>query len=373
MSHLAELRDRLSRQVDDLSMEKLVRGTVAMIVEEILQKEVYEHAAVHYDEAVVKYTRHEGRDYVNYTAPCTKSVSWAGGGFDDHWQSSSQGPYPYLMQRSYELTGSTLPDRPKWQSDMEAALREVNGHIDDHYEKLETQLTRQVSERKRIADAVSQQAASDGLRIPQLARIEKELAPKLTMISLAEADRRVASGEPVSKVAADTRNSIVDGIRKFGTALEEATPALVTTMIQQGEEQMRELLLVGLRMQYDGAVTAESHVRNGKTDLLVRWHDMSLFIAELKIYRVPSDVVKAINQLFGYIPIRNNHATLVWFIKDKTTNSKLAEKNIKQELQNHDLYQGPVSGKNDEYEFYRDSRRLQTIHLTVVTIIIDSP
>lgn len=370
-SHLAGVRDRLERHVNELSLVKLREGSTAMIVDEILKRDVYEHAAVRYDDAVVDASRNDGRDYVHYKAPCTETVSWAGGGYSDHWRGGGDdAPYNYYVHRSYEVIGENLPSRSTWQVDMESNVSEVNRQIDDHYEKLESQLNRQVSERKRLADAITEQAISDNLRVPRLTRFIEQLAPKLTMISIAEADRRVASGVPISKVTIDIRNSIVDGIRKFGTALEEATPALPAIMIGQGEEQMRELLLVGLRMQYGGAVTAESYVRQGKTDILVRWHDTSIFIAELKIYRRPSDVEKAITQLFGYIPVRNNHAALVWFIKG-TKNSEQSEVNIKKGLKAHGLYVGPVTGKNDEYEFRHASDSARKIRLALVVIIID--
>lgn len=266
-----------------------------------------------------------------------------------------------------------MTDRAAWQQDMDAAVTKVNQVIDDHYEQLETALNQRVEKRKKMADQISRQATADGLRVQKILyvkEVEEYLAPKLTMVSLSQADNLVRAGASVSQVAAEIQDSIVKGIRRFGTALEEATPGLPAILLAQHEEQMRELLLVGLRMQYGGAATAESYVRNGKTDILVRWHDMSVFIAELKIYRGPATVAAAINQLFGYIPVRSNHAALVMFIKG-AQNSAGAETAILTAVHGHNLYVKPVPGRANEFEFKHASDSLRKIRLAVINIIID--
>jgi len=372
--HLADVRGRLVERVNAMSFQKLAAGSVALLVAEILSDEVYEPAQIDYDAATVDFHHHEGRDYITYTAPCTDSVSWAGGSYDDH-RHVGVGPYPYKMRKIYQIIGSSITDRAAWQQDMEAAVAAINQLIDDHYEKLETALSQRVAERKQLADQISHQATVDGLSVEEtlyVKRVEQDLAPKLTMVSLSEADKRVSAGASVSEVAAAIQDSIVKGIRRFGTSLEEATPGLPAILIAQHEEPMRELLLVGLRMQYGVAATAESYIRNGKTDILVRWRDMSVFIAELKIYKRPGTVEAAINQLFGYIPARSNHAALVMFIKG-TDKSVRAEKAIFDAVQGHNLYIKPVPGKDKEFEFKHASDSLRKIRLAVINIIIDDP
>lgn len=372
--HLADLRERMIKRVNEMSLQKLAAGSVALLVAEILNDEVFEPAQIDYDAFDVDFHHHDGRDFITYTAPATKTVSWTGGGFDDHRRVGA-GAYPYKVRRIYQITGPAATDRAAWQQDMEAGVTAVNRLIDDHYEKLERTLTQRVAERKQQAAAILQQAVVDGLTVQEnklIKSVEQEIAPKLTMVSLDEADRRVNAGASVSEVAAEIQDSIVKGIRRFGTALEEATPELPAILIAQHEEVMRELLLVSLRMQYGGAATAESYVRNGKTDILVRWHDMSVFIAELKIYRTPQNVPDAIDQLFSYIPVRSNHAVLLMFIKgaDKSLD---AEKAILDGVREHKLYVEPVPGRVDEFEFRHASDSLRKIRLAVISMIIDDP
>jgi hypothetical protein len=371
--HLADVRKRLIARVDDMSAQRLLAGSVDFLVAEILNEDTYEPAEIEYDAAMVELTRYEGRDYIHYKAPCTESVSWTGGTFDDHWGPVDAGPYPYRRRKTYEVIGGVAPNRAAWQGDMETAVTAVNNLIDDHYQKLETALKDRVAARKRLAKGISEQAAADGLSIETIRDWAKvQLGPSLTMISLSAADRRVEAGASISEVTTEIRDSIVEGIRRFGTALEESTPGLPAILIDQGEEQMRELLLVGLRMQYGGAVTAESYVRRGKTDLLVRWRDTSVFIAELKIYKGPAAVTSAINQLFGYIPVRGDHGALVVFIKG-AKGSENRERQTLAAVRRHKLCIRPAPGKVNEFEFQHADDPDRKINLAVVTIIVDDP
>lgn len=77
--HLAGVRQRLIARVNEMSLQKLTEGSVALLVAEIINgDEVYEPAQIDYDNATVDFHHHQGREFITYAAPCTDSVSWTG-------------------------------------------------------------------------------------------------------------------------------------------------------------------------------------------------------------------------------------------------------------------------------------------------------
>jgi hypothetical protein len=60
-----------------------------------------------------------------------------------------------------------------------------------------------------------------------------------------------------------------------------------STSAHLGEEQIRDLLLIGLNGQFEGRAAGEVFNGKGKTDILIREQDRHIFIGECKIWRGP--------------------------------------------------------------------------------------
>ncbi|HVB46134.1 MAG TPA: DNA-processing protein DprA, partial [Streptosporangiaceae bacterium] len=90
-------------------------------------------------------------------------------------------------------------------------------------------------------------------------------------------------------------------LRNARNALER-TPSMTASL---DEEKIRDLLLVFLNAQFEGAAAGEVFNAAGKTDILIRVEDRNVFIAECKIWKGPKTIPDALTQLLGYLAWRD--------------------------------------------------------------------
>jgi len=78
------------------------------------------------------------------------------------------------------------------------------------------------------------------------------------------------------------------------TMVMERSPSAFATM---GEEDLRNHFLMALNAQFEGAATGETFNLSGKTDILLRYENRNIFIAECKFWEGISSFEKALDQL----------------------------------------------------------------------------
>jgi hypothetical protein len=96
----------------------------------------------------------------------------------------------------------------------------------------------------------------------------------------------------------------------------ERTPSMTAHL---AEEKIRDLLLVFLDAQFEGAAAGEVFNGAGKTDILIRAGDRNVFIAECKIWKSPKTIRDALTQLLSYLVWRDTKAALLLFIPSGET------------------------------------------------------
>ncbi|MFE4579698.1 hypothetical protein [Streptomyces chartreusis] len=87
------------------------------------------------------------------------------------------------------------------------------------------------------------------------------------------------------------------------------------TSAKMGEEEIRNLLLVGLNSHFEGKAAGEVFNKTGKTDILIRVEDRHIFIGECKIWKGPKTITDTLDQLLGYLTWRDTKAALLLFIR----------------------------------------------------------
>lgn len=366
--HLSERRERALRAVDDLMPSELAHLPVEGLIAKILPEYTLEPAVIAFDQAVVNPRFHDAQPWVDYEAPCTESVSWFGGGYGDH-RAVNDGQY--LVTKTYPAPNNRGPSKHEWQTEMEEILMRINALIRRHHEQLEPLLRDRITSRQQFVVAVHQQASDDGLAIRSWARAElSPIMPK--WLTLEDLEFRATAGVPVPPLIAEIRNAAVRAIRNFGLALERSNPALAHQMLSLGEESIRELLVIALNLQWAGLVTGETFVRDGKTDVLLRWRNNHAFIGECKIWKGPKQLHEAIDQLLGYVPWRDQHAALIVFIKG-AEGATVKEESAREVVRTHRGCRGAVPGKTDEFLFAGTDDKDRPIHLSLITVVIDDP
>ncbi|MGH3252546.1 MAG: hypothetical protein ACRDOI_40905, partial [Trebonia sp.] len=98
----------------------------------------------------------------------------------------------------------------------------------------------------------------------------------------------------------------------------ERNPSLTAKL---NEEDIRNVLLMGLNTQFEGKAGGEAFNYSGRTDILIRERDRNVFIGECKIYdpaykhSVERVIAHALTQLLGYLAWRDTKAALLLFIR----------------------------------------------------------
>lgn len=115
---------------------------------------------------------------------------------------------------------------------------------------------------------------------------------------------------PEPALSDETFGDIIEVIRST-TQTMQRLPATASAM---GEESLRDHILIGLNNQF-GPATGESFNGRGKTDIYIPVEGSAgnVFIAECKIWKGPTGIGKAIDQLLGYLTWRDTKAALIIF------------------------------------------------------------
>lgn len=213
---------------------------------------------------------------------------------------------------------------------LDATLNEIKGYL------------------KHIADACDAHNAALDQKIREMVRIRKErlLSNRqilanigLPIQSRADAPRTYAVPNvrrkpqlkpPVVKEKAFVPEPALDEkeydhilsiIRSMVHVIERSPKAFA----EMGEEDLRSHFLVQLNGQYQGRATGETFNYQGKTDILIREGDRNVFIAECKIWKGEAELLKAIDQILGYLHWRDTKAALLAFNRNKAFSDVLAK------------------------------------------------
>lgn len=214
--------------------------------------------------------------------------------------------------------------------ELENTLREVNGYLthvrsacEAHNASLE-RLTHEIFNwRKEKLLSNRNIVASIGLPIQS-----RTDAPRTYAIP--DVQRKPAIKPPVVKEKAFVPEPALDEteyehilsiIRSMVHVIERSPKAFAT----MGEEDLRSHFLVQLNGQYKGRATGETFNYQGKTDILIREGDRNVFIAECKIWKGETELLKAIDQILGYLHWRDTKAALLMFNRNKAFSDVLAK------------------------------------------------
>ena len=139
-----------------------------------------------------------------------------------------------------------------------------------------------------------------------------------------------------------------------------------STFVHMEEEQIRDLILVNLNGHYEGGATGETFNAQGKTDILIREDGRNVFIAECKFWKGPKSLIKAINQILGYLTWRDTKAALLLFCNNVDFTNTLSSiattvpehPNFKQELRK-------ISDTHVRYLFRQKDDPVRDLYLAV--------
>ncbi len=150
----------------------------------------------------------------------------------------------------------------------------------------------------------------------------------------------------------------------------ERSPSLTSSY---GEEQIRDLLLIFLNAQFEGAAAGEVFNKSGKTDILIRVDDRNIFIGECKIWGGPNSISQGLEQLFDrYLTWRDAKAALMLFVRDGDLTA-ITRKSI-EVIEAHPQYLRTVSnggpGERSDFVFHSKGDRSREVRLAFLSFFL---
>lgn len=173
--------------------------------------------------------------------------------------------------------------------------------------------------------------------------------------------------KPEPGIAAEDFEHILSVIRHEARTAEAAPK----TFASFDEESLRDLLLAHLNGHYLGDATGETFRKTGKTDIRIEVEKRAAFIAELKVWRGPSQLTAACDQLLAYLTWRDCKAALVVYNKHNARFSEILAK-LPATLRQHPNFRREGAQEDEgEWRFTFASRHDDAREITVQVFLVD--
>lgn len=192
------------------------------------------------------------------------------------------------------------------------------------------------------------------------------ITPKRIKIELPKVKAEKFKPEPA--LSMEIYNDVIERIQSMSIAIERSPK----TFSRMKEEQLRDLLLVILNAHYEGQAMGEVFNNLGKTDILIRYENANVFIAECKFWKGEKKLLKTIDQLLKYVTWRDTKTAIILFNREGDL-TEILEK-IPEIVKKHPCCKRDMEIKTGEtyfkYVFHHPDDRNREIILTIMVFNI---
>lgn len=114
---------------------------------------------------------------------------------------------------------------------------------------------------------------------------------------------------------------ILRRIRHIGASFEK-TP---NTFIKLDEEELRNIIVAQLNVDYEGQVQGKAFRNNGKTDICIEYNNRAAFVTECKFWKGKQVLNSTLKQLLSYTTWHDSKLAIVFFSKTNKDFFKVIE------------------------------------------------
>jgi hypothetical protein len=282
----------------------------------------------------------------------------------------------------YSVHGNTLVVRLSVER---ARVQMLDKKIDDEFNFLETYLrdlrdmipkwnehlkgTIEDALRHRNAELEKKRAFEKnmaGLSVP-IRRRDEAVIETIVPVKRKAVRPRLATSAPERSWLIEQR--MYDDILRSLESMVKVMERSPSTFCHMDEEALRDVLLVNLNGIYEGAASSETFNGEGKTDILLRWEDKNVFIAECLIWKGPEYLRQKMDeQLFNYATWRDSRLVLIVF--SKNTDFTKVVTSMRETIKSHSQCVQVDTTYNHEsgarYIFHRKDDRQRELQLTSI-------
>lgn len=242
----------------------------------------------------------------------------------------------------------------------------ITNQINGHNNGLKTEIERLFHERKN--DLMSKSDFLSQLGVPIK---KKENLPETFAVSTARPPKKIVPKPSVSTIDGkidptlelDVYEEILQVMHDLGKAIER----MPATYEGKTEEQMRDHFLMYLEPRFEGSATGETFNKSGKTDILLRYQNSNVFVAECKYWSGEKHYLDTIGQILGYLTWRDSKAAIILFVKNLDFSSVIEA--VKTTTPKHKNFVSFDGGKEDTwitYKIYLNGDPNRKVFLTIL-------
>ncbi len=243
----------------------------------------------------------------------------------------------------------------EWVDKVAWFVEQLEDDIAEMEEQLRRTARRSIEERREIVDTNHAVMAELGVDTGDTAEPGYVVPEKKREIELpspaANSDDEVLQDR--------TFIEVLDLLDDLGRDLERSA----TPVRGLDEESLRDIFLMGINSHYSGFATGETFNRGGKTDILLRYDNENLFIAECKFWDGPSVYADAVHQLLNNLTVRDSHAALLIFSRRQDFGT--VEDRIREATMDHKRYVSEVSEIADHGVYRLESESGHPVRVAV--------
>jgi hypothetical protein len=149
---------------------------------------------------------------------------------------------------------------------------------------------------------------------------------------------------------------------------------LPSTYADKDEESLRDHLILQLEPRFEGSTTGETFNKSGKTDILMRYQNRNVFVAECKFWRGEKAHFEALDQILSYLTWRDSKTALVYFVDAKEMSLPL--KALAEGTPKHPCFVAEGEKKEESwlnFEFHLPGDKGRSVRLAILSFHLPAP
>jgi hypothetical protein len=250
--------------------------------------------------------------------------------------------------------------------------RNLANDVEQHNREAATMIKAAIEQKRKQAEGALGAVAKLGIRIKQRPEPTTYTVPTRRRESPVNRSARpvVATEKYQPEPTLDEKEfDHILGVLKSMSLVIERNPGSFSTL---DEEAIRTHFILQLNGHYEGAATGETFNAAGKTDILIRVENRTIFIAECKFWRGQKSFGEAVDQLLSYLSWRDSKCALLIF--NQTKDSTATRVKMHETMLSRPEYRKTVSydpSTDARYVFVKNDDPGREIH--ICTMLFDIP
>lgn len=316
----------------------------------------------------------EGMVEIRY--PCTGSVDRLRVGYSSHGDQHELS-FNITPADDIEVTAEDLhTSLASLESRLQEMARSENLQIERELEELTEVVLRVLEPRWKRARMLRGAVTALSIPLEKSPSSARLIPAQPAPLSLTAVTAAAATGRDEWVLADDLAEGVIETIAGFGRSLERS-PSAAGRLVGGHEETLRDVLLCILNATYQGLLTGETFIGDGKCDLLLRWRDRDAFVGECKIWNGQLELKRGIDQLLTrYTLWRQSRVALVVFIDQPSDASAIIQKAhaaVREHARTIDVIRVREPERRGDYRVTASGDERRHAQLTLLPVVLRRP